>query len=155
MRCSRRHYALHLSATRGICSRIPITCNIWSYAPTDDASPATVHAELVILNYFPTTRSICQIASVVTTQGLNGTSLFNPLEIWYSTDAITPNAYVQKLLPYAVSAWTGDIIVMKYEDETMQSYRDAAEEDLLPLTQVFLAPPRMQDVQTATWVSNA
>lgn len=134
--------AIHFSASTGERSTINIFCYVWSMPIAAADSLPTRRVELVLLNCFPTARSIMELAHVLVTQGRGGTFLSQPLHVWYRPNAGTPNVAVQRVIPRSVQCgWAGDIVVLKYGSPALGSYVDADSYDVSHLVYFFSCYP--------------
>jgi len=93
----------------------------------------------LVQDFFPGS----QPQSVVLTQGLNGDSLRFPLHLYYCPIALARGAPVNRAIYRITSgaapkAWTGPVLVPKFNGSRKQGYADASTNELPALSAYFL-----------------
>ncbi|KAG6374780.1 hypothetical protein JVT61DRAFT_4158 [Boletus reticuloceps] len=83
-------------------------------------------------------------AEIILTQGLNGEPLRFPLHLWYSPNALSRGAPVNRAIYHitsgaALKPWCGTVVVLKFNGSRRQGYSDAGSNDLPALSAYFLA----------------
>ena len=84
-----------------------------------------------------------QPQSVVLTQGLNGDSLRFPLHLYYCPVSLARGTPVNRAIYRITSgaapkAWSGPVLVLKFNGSRKQGYSDASTNDLPALSAYFL-----------------
>ncbi|KAA1468911.1 hypothetical protein DENSPDRAFT_857606 [Dentipellis sp. KUC8613] len=113
---------------------VPVDCQ-----PTQSPSQGICPSPL-IQNMFPSG----QANSVVLTQGLNGEPLRFPLHLFYCPISLSSGSPINRAIyritsGAAAKAWSGPVVVLKFNGSRRQGYSDAGSNDLPALSAYFLA----------------